>query len=101
MKALAKGPKWLQLDGRKYEGPPAPDALKPPARGIFLGRDGSASITVKEAPGGYLEFSSRTKLPQLFAELIKSAPPELLRVFQRRPGTYSASDVERILSGRK
>jgi hypothetical protein len=87
---------WLKLDSRRYPGGPAPDALRPPPRGSFLGRAGRSRITVKEVRGE-LEFRSERKIPARLRELIEHAKPDAIRALCRRPGSYTFSDIGRLL----
>jgi hypothetical protein len=90
---------WLKLDSRRYTGPKvAPDPLHPSqGRGVFLGRDGSIPVNVS-VERGELVFSSQKPFSQRLRESIKHMAPDVVRMFQRRPGRYTLVDIQRLLS---
>ena len=96
-------PNWLKRDSRRYPGPAnAPDPLRPPPRGQFLGRDSAVRITVgSEDDGSYVTFHSPKKLSERTLYSIRNASQSALHVFLRRPGTYMVVELDEVLSGRR
>ena len=93
--------KWLRLDDRKYRGSKnAPDPWRPPPRrGTFLGRDEANMRVVVAEEDGCCTFGfpkGRAVGERLLYE-IQHAPQDALRFLLGRPGTYTASELVKVL----
>jgi len=74
--------------------------LRPPSV-AFLGRDSAVRVQVRDEGDGHVTFDCPKKLSARMLHNIKNASQSALRVFLRRPGTYTVAELDEVLSGRR